>query len=116
MTKARCGLGSTKRLRMLWRLKLTLGSVAPVPRVAPGAAPMIGNGAVAAVFKPNSYGSGNTSNRPKPARTAVLLSLNGSHARPIRGSKLYTVGFELIGLFVPTGPHKVVPGVQLASV
>src|ERR1700682_2061211 len=42
----------------------------------------------------NSYGSGSTSNRPIPPRTAILPLRNGSHANPMRGSKLWSVGFD----------------------
>src|ERR1700752_2439104 len=95
-----------KRLRIFSGLKLTLGLM-PVPNVDPLAAPMIWKGAVAAVFKPNSYGSGKTSNIPNPARTAVFPSWKGSHASPMRGSKFFVVGLCRIGLLTPTGPHAV---------
>ena len=46
------------------------------------------------VINEDWYGKGRTSKRPNPARTAVLPSWNGSHAKPTRGSKLCNVGFE----------------------
>src|SRR6516165_9168939 len=105
-TSARLGYASIKRFRILSGLKFTLGLI-PDPRVAPGAAPIIWKGAVAAVFKPNSYANGRTSNMPKPARTAVFPSLNGSQAKPMRGSKFFVVGFCRSGLLTPTGPQAV---------
>src|SRR5579863_8464006 len=86
----------------------------PEPSVAPGAAPIIWKGAVAAVFKPNSYGRGRTSNIPKPARITVFPSLRGSHSKPTRGSKFLVVGFCSRGLFTPIGPHAVGPDRQFA--
>src|ERR1700686_2687065 len=106
MTYARWGKASIKRFRIFCSLKLTFGLM-PVPSVAAGAAPMIWKGAVAAVFKPNSYGSGSTSNVPKPARTTVFPFLNGSQSMPMRGSKFLVVGFFRRGLFTPIGPHAV---------
>src|ERR1700741_589780 len=102
-----------KRLRIFSGLKLTFGLM-PVPNVDPLAVPMIWKGAVAAVFKPNSYGSGKTSNIPNPARTAVFPSWKGSHASPMRGSKFFVVGLRRIGLLTPTGPHAVGLEVQFA--
>src|SRR6266481_5816809 len=106
---------------MLLGLKLMLGST-PLPSVAFGSKPMIWKGEVAAVFRPNSYGKGKTSNIPKPPRTAVFPSLKGSQEKPMRGSKFFVVGLLRMKLSTCTGPQGLVrlgptPGVaQLASV
>ncbi len=42
---------------------------------------------------PISTGKGRTSNTPKPPATEVLPFLNGSQAKPTRGSKSFFVGF-----------------------
>src|SRR6202049_3560612 len=44
------------------------------------------------------YGSGRTSNSPTPPRTAIFPLWNGSHAKPIRGSKFFVVGLLKKGL------------------
>src|ERR1700676_2194048 len=106
---------------MLLGLKLMLGSI-PLPSVLVLSSPMIWNGAVAAVFRPNSYGNGNTSKIPNPPRTAVFPSLNGSHENRTRGSKFLVVGLFLIKVSTCCGPHGLLglgatPGVaQLTSV
>src|SRR5665213_948283 len=52
---------------------------------------------LSAVFE-YSYGKGRTSNSPKPPRIDVLPLPKGSQAKPIRGSKLWSVGLEKRGL------------------
>src|SRR5882762_2978451 len=47
---------------------------------------------------PISTGRGSTSNNPKPPATEVLPFLNGSQAKPTRGSKFLFVGFIIYGL------------------
>src|SRR6266852_472252 len=97
------------------------GSAAQLPFAAvddaPGLSwPMIWNGDVAAVFRPNSYGSGSTSKIPKPPRTAVFPFFKGSHEKPIRGSKFLEVGLLAIKLLTGTGPHAVGLAEQFARV
>src|SRR5260370_24046286 len=100
---------------MLFGLKLMLGSIPP-PSTAFGSAPIIWKGAVAAVFKPNSYGNGRTSKIPKPPRTAVFPFLKGSQEKPMRGSKFLVVGLFAIKLLTGTGPHAVGLAAQFARV
>src|SRR5260221_7876865 len=88
---------------MLFGLKLMLGSIPP-PSTAFGSAPIIWKGAVAAVFKPNSYGNGITSKIPKPPRTAVFRVLEGSQEKPMRGSKFLAVGLLWLKLPTSCGP------------
>src|SRR3984885_7875118 len=54
-------------------------------------------GAVFASLDEYCWSNGRTSNIPKPPRTDVLPSRNGSHAKPTRGSKFRNVGFEKRG-------------------
>src|SRR5467141_5252858 len=87
------------------------GSVAHLPAAAvpPGLSrPTIWNGAVAAVFRPNSYGSGSTSKIANPPRTAVFPFLKGSHEKPMRGSKFFVVGLLLVKPSTCCGPHGLV--------
>ena len=58
----------------------------------PNVARVVRHGADDVLLSINSYGSGRASNIPKPPRTAVLPLWNGSHAKPIRGSKFFVVG------------------------
>src|SRR4029077_19966911 len=55
------------------------------------------NGVTAGMVRENSYGSGSTSNIPKPARRIVLPLATGLQVRPTRGSKLCRVGFKKNG-------------------
>src|SRR3984885_7822049 len=54
-------------------------------------------GAVFASLDEYCCSTGRTSNIPKPPRTDVLPSWNGSQAKPTRGSKFRNVGFEKSG-------------------